>query len=347
LFRISMPPELGEGGRRGPEALRVIEELSRIDGSTGWTAASSFISDYFTAMLDDEVATKIVGGPRAYLAGRGGQPGHAVEVDGGYRISGQWAYVSGCPSADWITLDALIFDGQAPRMQPSGMPQDIFFFCPRSDVKILDTWRVSGLKGSGSHDVVLNDCFVPQEFAAPGMLSMTLGFKRMGPAQRMPLMLVLAIHQAPPVCLGVAQHAIEAFKALAETKVHSASQRPLMERPAAQAALAKAESLVRSARLFFYDSVQTGWDIASSGTTLPPEQAAVMRLACVTAAENSAAAVDLLWRVAGSTSISESCELERCSRDVHAAAQHVQVQEGNWEVCGRVLMGMEPGTFLF
>jgi alkylation response protein AidB-like acyl-CoA dehydrogenase len=69
---------------------------------------------------------------------------------------------------------------------------------------------------------------------------------------------------------------------------------------------------------------------------------AMVRLASLTAAEQSVAAVDLLYRLAGSTAIFQSSPLERCWCDVHTAAQHMQVQHGRWETAGRVLFGLDP-----
>jgi alkylation response protein AidB-like acyl-CoA dehydrogenase len=68
------------------------------------------------------------------------------------------------------------------------------------------------------------------------------------------------------------------------------------------------------------------------------------RLASLTVAENSLGVVDSLYRLAGSAAIFQSSPLERCRRDVHTAAQHLQVQDGRWETAGRVLFGLEPAT---
>ncbi|MCK9519583.1 MAG: acyl-CoA dehydrogenase family protein [Dehalococcoidia bacterium] len=347
LFRIYVPPELGEGGLPVPEALRVVEALAEVDGSAGWTVAVGFTTGLLTGGLDETVARRVVESPRVLIAGRGGQPGRAVRVDGGYRISGQWNFVSGMVNANWLSCDAIIFDGDQPRMQENGMPEDILFFTPRETGELVDTWHVCGLKGSGSYDMRLTDVFVPDELTMPGLLSLKPRWKRTGPRQRIPLLATIAMSQAPPVCLGIARHAIDAFVGLAETKTHTASLRPLKERPAAEMAVGRAEALVQSARLFFHNTVQHTWDTVSAGKDLSPREHTMLRLACVNAAESSASAVDGLWRMAGATAIFESCELDRCWRDVHAAAQHVQVQEANWESAGRVLMGMDPGTFLF
>ena len=118
----------------------------------------------------------------------------------------------------------------------------------------------------------------------------------------------------------------------------------LSEKVQAQVGLARAEALVRSARAYWYGEVETGWDAAVRGCALSLENRAALRIASLLAVEHSVAAADLLYRLAGSSAIFQSCPLERCWRDVHTAAQHVQVQDGRWETAGRVLMGLDPGS---
>jgi alkylation response protein AidB-like acyl-CoA dehydrogenase len=102
--------------------------------------------------------------------------------------------------------------------------------------------------------------------------------------------------------------------------------------------------LVGSARAYWYAEVEAAWDAAVHGRALSLEQRARLRIASLMAVEQSVAAADLLYRLAGSSAIFQSSPLERCWRDLHAAAQHMQVQDGRWETAGRVLMGLEPGS---
>ena len=158
-----------------------------------------------------------------------------------------------------------------------------------------------------------------------------------------PFFSLVGIVQAPPVCLGIARRALEEFKQLALTKESPFGPR-LSEQVQAHVGLARAEALVQSARTYWYDQVQAIWDAALHRCELSLEVRAAARLACLTAAENSVAAVDLLYRLAGSSAIFQSSPLERCFRDVHTAAQHLQVQEGRWETAGRVLLGLDPAS---
>jgi alkylation response protein AidB-like acyl-CoA dehydrogenase len=154
-------------------------------------------------------------------------------------------------------------------------------------------------------------------------------------------MTALALAQSPAVCLGIARRALDEFREMALHKERPFAAR-LSEQVQAQAGLARAEALLRSARAFWYESVDALWDAASAGREISLEDRANVRMACLVAAESSAAAVDAIYRLAGSTSIFEAAGIERYWRDVHAAAQHMQVQDGRWETVGRVLFGLDP-----
>jgi indole-3-acetate monooxygenase len=156
-----------------------------------------------------------------------------------------------------------------------------------------------------------------------------------------PFLSVLGVIQSPPVCLGVARHAIEEFRQLALTK-ESPFGPPMREQVQVHSGLAHAEALLRSARVYWYQNVESLWETASAGRNPSPDELVSVRLASLTAAENSAAAVDILRRLAGTTAIFQSSPLERCWRDVHTALQHMQVQDVRWETAGRVLLGLDP-----
>src|SRR5262249_9719842 len=145
------------------------------------------------------------------------------------------------------------------------------------------------------------------------------------------------------VCLGLARRAIEEFKQIALLK-QDVFGRPLSQKVQAHVGLARAEALLRSARRYWYGEVEAVWRAAERGCAISLEHRAALRLASLVAVENSVAATDQLYRAAGSSAILQSSPLERCWRDVHTAAQHMQVQDDRWETVGRVLMGLDPGS---
>lgn len=342
LFSIYTPKQFGGLELPLPEALRVVEEVSRHDGSTGWTVALGVANSIFTSVLSDEAATRVLGNGSVLIAGAPAFGVRAVPLDGGYRLSGRWPFNSGAPNASWIGAAAPVFEGEAPRMTDGG-PEMAFFFIPATDVQIIDTWHVTGLRGSGTQDLYLDDVFVASDMT--GGFSMPAGpvAAREQKINRLPFFSLIGVVQAPPVCLGLARRAIEEFRHLAINKESAFGPR-LSEQVQAQVGLARAEALVRSARSYWYQNVEAAWDSVVAGGSLSLDDRAGLRIACLVATENSMNAVDVLYRLAGSSAIFQSSPLERCWRDIHTAAQHVQVQDARWETAGRVLFGLEPGS---
>jgi alkylation response protein AidB-like acyl-CoA dehydrogenase len=342
LFSIYTPREFGGQDLPLPDALRVVEEVSRHDGSTGWTVALGFANGFFASVLPEASASNVLGNGSVLIAGAPAFGVRAVRVDGGYRLTGRWPFNSGAPNAGWIGAAAPIFDGDAPRMREHA-PEMVFAFMPPADVQIIDTWYVTGLRASGTQDLYVEDLFVPDEMT--GGFSIPEGPQ---PAREclytnIPLFSLLGVVQAPPVCLGLARRAIEEFRQIAVTKQSPLGPR-LIEQVQAHVGFARAEALVRSARTYWYDNVRAIWDVASAGRQPSPEERTSLRLATLTAAEHSVEAIDILYRLAGTSAIFQSSPLERCWRDVHTAAQHMQVQEFRWETPGRALLGLEPGS---
>ena len=342
LFSIYTPKEFGGLELPLPEALRVVEEVAQQDGSTGWTVALGVANSLFTSVLPEASAARVLGNGGVLIAGAPAFGVRAVRVDGGYYLTGRWAYNSGAPNADWIAAPAPIFDGETPRMGPNG-PDMVMSFVRPSDVQIIDTWYVTGLRASGTQDLYVEDLFVPDEMT--GGFSMPDGPRavRESPITRLPFMSLFGLVQSPPVCLGLARRAIEEFKQIALSKQDLFGTR-LSEKVQAHVGLARAEALLRSARSYWYSEVEAAWNAADQGCPLSLENRAALRIASLVAVENSVAAADLLYRLAGSSAIFQSSPLERCWRDVHTAAQHMQVQDGRWETAGRVLMGLDPGS---
>jgi alkylation response protein AidB-like acyl-CoA dehydrogenase len=152
LFSIYTPRRFGGLELPLPEALRVVEEVSRLDGSTGWTVALGIANDILTCALPEESAAQVLRNGSALIPGAPGFMVRAEPVEGGYCLSGQWSFGSGAPNASWISVAAPVFDGDTQRMGVAG-PEMIVAFLPPGDVEIVDTWHVTGLRGTGSHDL--------------------------------------------------------------------------------------------------------------------------------------------------------------------------------------------------
>jgi alkylation response protein AidB-like acyl-CoA dehydrogenase len=343
MFNLWLPRTLGGPALNVIEFVKVIEELARFDGSVGWCATNGAGYSRLAGYLAPSVAAEIFDGGRSVLAGTLNPTGKAVVVDGGYRVTGRWAYGSGIEHSTWTIGNCIVHDGDAPRLEANGAPEVRLMIFPTSAVEIIDTWHVGGLRGTGSHDYRVADLYVAQHHSFPGF---TPAPTVPGTLYALPTTTVLGVSIAA-VPLGIARAAIDALVELAQSKRPMGSAVLLRDKPAVQADIGRAESLLRSARAFLFEAVQELWDEVEGGAPASMRRRALVRLANTQAVTASAQVVDLMYSAGGGTSIYEGNRLERCFRDVHAATQHIAVATSNYEIAGRVLLGLDPGTLRF
>jgi alkylation response protein AidB-like acyl-CoA dehydrogenase len=336
FFRVFLPKAYGGLDLTPMAAMEVFEELARADASVAWCVWNG--NTYWTtARWAKEVAQAIFGDPDAILANSTRPSGRAEVVEGGYRVSGRWSLVSGCQFSAWLLLMCVVHEDGKPRLMPSGTPELRFMLCPAADCEIVDTWTVSGLRGTGSHDVVVQDRFVPASYSS----FYSDPFVLPDPRYRVPL--ASRIHPGlGAMALGIARSAIEALIELAGGKRHERTSQALTEDRGAQTRLAQAEALVCSARLFLFDTVERVWHHVVAGREAPVETRAQGRVAIWHAVTSACQAVDLVYLTAGATALYATCRIERAFRDVHAITQHIGVHPRSLETAGRVFFGLEP-----
>ena len=341
LYRLAAPRAVGGGETHPFEQIRTIEAVSEADGATGWTLMIGIENlGVVGAGFPRGVARRFFDDPGLVVSGALNPLGRAVPVEGGYSVSGQWPFASGCENSQYFWGQCIETRDGEPARDESGRVVLREAFVPRSEYEIIDTWHVSGLRGSGSHDVALRDVFVP----AKRMTAVTReGLYESGPLFRLPLYSRLAYNKVG-VATGIARAAIDHFTALASEKRPRGSVRPLRERAQAQIALAEAETLLRSSRAFVFEAVGEVWDTTAAGQRPTREQRALVQLACSNAATASVQAVERVHAQAGTSANFTTSPLERCFRDVQVVRQHIMVSSQWVEAAGRVLMGLESNS---
>ena len=345
LFKVALPESEGGLGADVVTSLRVIEEVARADGSTGWCVAMGINTFRQSAQLAPEIRRELFfSEPIGISAGSARERGRAVVAPGGYRVSGHWFFASGCMHSHLLHGACKVFDGDAPRLRPNG-DQDIriAFFYPKSTVRIVDTWNVSGLRGTGSHDIVVEDLFVPEErtFSA-----MDRRARVTGPMNRMHGF-DLAGCGFCCVGLGVARAAIDAFVELATAKIPRSSSDLLRERVMVQAQVGEAEATLRAGRALLFEIVGEMWQTVLGGGTVTERQRSDLRMAMTHAAQSAAKATHMVCVCAGTTSIFASSPLERFARDAEVVTRHNQLQFVNYEAVGRTTLGLPSNSPLF
>src|SRR5262249_26068725 len=141
--------------------MRIVEILAEADGSVGWCVMVAAQAAWSIPDIDEAIVGEIFTSDDIFAGTI--SPGSAVPVEGGYRVTGRSQFASGCTHATWLFNDFAILDGEQPRLLPDGTPELRRIFIPSTECEILDTWHTTGLRGSGSHDYVVTDLFVPLE----------------------------------------------------------------------------------------------------------------------------------------------------------------------------------------
>jgi alkylation response protein AidB-like acyl-CoA dehydrogenase len=345
LFKVGVSKDEGGLGADIVTTLQVIEEVARADGSTGWCLAMGINTFRQSAQFAPDVRRKLFhSDPVGVSAGSANPRGRAVAVPGGYRVTGHWFFASGCMHSSLLHGACKVFDGDAPRRRPNGDQEiRIAYFCPKSDARIIDTWNVSGMRGTGSHDIEVNELFVPEEHT---FSALDLRARVTGPMNRMHGF-DLAGCGFCCVGLGVARAAIDEFVELAQVKVPRSSSELLRDRSIVQAQVGEAEAVLRSGRAFLFDVVGQMWQTVVAGDLVTERQRSDLRMAMTHAAQSAARATHMVCVAAGTTSIFASSPLERYARDAEVVTRHNQLQFVNYEAVGRTILGLESNSPLF
>jgi len=338
FFRIFLPTAYGGLDLTPMAGIEILEELARADASVAWCVWNGN-THWTTAQLPPEVARVVHADPDVITANSTRASGQAQIVAGGYRVSGRWSLVSGCELSAWMILLCVVHEDGRPRLTPSGAPETRFMLLPATACEIIDTWTVGGLRGTGSHDVAVHDEFVPSSYGS----SFTDPFVLRAPQYRIPPF-SRVIPGLGAMALGMARTAIETLTEIAVDKQLQRTSQILRENHGAQIRLSQAEALVRSARLFLFDSLEQLWSLVIARGEATMEARADVRLAASHAVSSAVQAIDLLYIAAGASALYTSSPLERAFRDVHAITQHIGVHSRVLETTGRVLFGLEPDT---
>ena len=337
LYRLCVPGSLDGGEVPPADLLGAVEALSAGDAAAGWCVAVCATSGMLAAYLDPERAVEVYAEPASVSGGVFAPSGRAVVVDDRLELTGRWRFASNVDNCDWLMGGCIVFDGDSPRTLASGRPDVRLCLFPAGDAEVIDTWTVSGLRATGSHDIAVNRLTVP---VARSASLITDSPREAGPLYAFPPFGLLAASIAA-VTLGIARAALDDLVDLAGAKTPTLSARKLAERAATQAGVARAEAAMRAGRALLFAAVDEAWAAARQGGTIPIALRVGLRLAATHAVEASAVAVDEAYGLAGGSAIYETSPLQRRFRDVHAATQHMLVGPATWELSGRSLLGLD------
>lgn len=331
LFWITVPEDLGGGGADIVTGLQAIEELSRADGSIGWSlmANSCAVTNAAGFLPASAVDRMFADGP-PIVAGMLAARGTAVPSGDGFTISGSYQFGSGISHADWIGGGVFVREDGRVRRTPSGGPDIRAFYLPRSCVELQGNWDVMGLNGTGSFDYHIPEQWVDESFgysitdARPTRSdpSYQLGFIPLGSLG----------HGA--IGIGIALRAVEELAVIAHSK-----RRPgnpgISEQQLFLHDFAEKEASLQAARCLFFDAVRAALRSAErTGSTSTAQQGRMIQ-ANTYATAVAADVVRWCYTWSGSDGLRNPSALGRCLRDMAGATQHVLVDANS-------LVGVAP-----
>jgi resorcinol 4-hydroxylase (FADH2) len=346
LLRTCRPKEFGGFECDAVVALEIALIISAACASTGWTmngALSNGISfGHFPIAAQRE------------LWGDGGDPftcacfaptGAAVRRDGGYVLSGEWSFASGCDHSSWIRLGALITPpGAAP-------PHDgAFFLLPIGDVEIKDNWFVCGLSGTGSKNIIVREAFVPEHRVlgfAETRSGHTPGARHhQNPLFRLPL-LVLGATMLASTAVGAARGAIEAYEEMISGRktrgALAGGGLAMAEFATVQLRFAEAAAAVEAAEMILLTDLRNATEKLRAGEEITVADRIRCRRNQAYATKLALGAVEALNASTGGYGLLLSNPVQRAWRDVNAVARHVSL---NWDAVGTMYgqhaFGLEP-----
>ncbi len=342
LCRMLLPSAFG-GDEIAPGAyFLAVAALAQHDASVAWNVFVTNSAALLTPYLEPETARTIFAAPNALCAWGPPNSIMATVEPGGYRVSGEWGFASGCRNATWMGLHCRIQEADGSvRMDGNGEPEIRSLLFPAEDATLIDTWDTIGLRGTASDSYRVEDLFVRDAFT--GLRGAPETRREPGALYAFTMQGLYAVGVAG-VALGTARAMLDEFAGLAGRKTPRGLSR-LAERAAVQAGVAEAEASLGSARAYMLETLGEIYAAAASDKPIDMGERARVRLSASNAIRGAVATADWIHKAAGVDAIFSGGSLERRFRDMHTLSQQIQSRDAHYEAVGQVLLGNPPAVF--
>ncbi|MBM3484560.1 MAG: acyl-CoA dehydrogenase [Alphaproteobacteria bacterium] len=339
--RILQPTRYG--GAEAPLATIVDIQSAMTSGcgSSGWVHGQNVIHNFMVAAWPEAAQDDVWGAkPEAFLSGiLIAGLGRARKVQGGWRLSGRWPFVSGVSVCDWC-----LFSAYAEGGAPGAEPETWQFILPQGSFEIIDTWRAIGLRGTCSHDAKVDDVFVPDHRALP--LEGSRGGESPGTKVNR-----AAIYRAPSYALfsivqgssslGMAQSVFDAYLAQAQKRASLVSGKSVADYGNTHLKLGEAAASLDGARTILVNAANLAQAIAEAGRVPTMVERTRWRRDGAFAGRLCMRAAERVLELAGGSGIYDTNPISRGYRDLRSANTHISqnwdINASNW---GRAALGL-------
>ena len=321
LFQIFQPKRYG-GFELEPNALFESQiEIASACPSSAWVLGVVSVHNWQLSLFPEETQDEVWSdNPRALISSSYMPVGKVKRVDGGFRLSGRWGFSSGSAHCDWVFLGAFV----PPEPDAKG-PDMRTFLLPKSDYRIEDTWHVSGLRGTGSNDIVVDDVFVPERRTH----RMSDGFRCRSPGNEIntaPLYKIpfgqIFVRSVSTSALGIVQGALNVYRESTKTRVGRADGAKAVKEPLAQKICAEAEIVLEREKHTLFSNFDQLMDYAKRDEKTPIDLRARYRYESSMAVTRSLAVVDQMFTASGGRAVFTKDPLQKYFQDIHACRAH-------------------------
>ncbi|HTQ34844.1 MAG TPA: acyl-CoA dehydrogenase family protein [Stellaceae bacterium] len=343
LFRMLLPASVGGDEIDPVTYVKTVELAASYDGSIGWCLSIANSIALIAPYLDIAIARQIFGPPRSTCAWGPPNDCTARAVPGGYRVTGQWSFASGCRHSSWMGAHGAVVEPDGSlRLNRFGRPALKTWLFPVEQATLLDTWDTIGLRGTASDSYRVDDLFVSEEFTStredPELR------REPGRLYAFPQQTLYSVGIAS-VALGLARGMLDAFVELACQKTPRGMVR-LADSGVIQAEIAKCEARLGAARAYLLDTIGEIYESADSVAPIDIPARGRVRLAGTHAISTAVSVADYTYKAAGVDAIFPGSPFMRRFRDIHTVSQQIQSRDVHYETCGQILLGNPPAVFL-
>lgn len=310
LFKLFTPKELGGKDLNLLEGMKVFQQMSALDGNLGWLVTIGTGGNAFIPTFNQEICKKIFSPRNAVIAGSGYPTGTAVQMEGGYRVSGQWKYCSGADYATTFTMNCFV--------KHEGIRADQIISCSveREHVEILHDWRAMGLKATASHTISIQNAWVPQEATFQlGAIHNNYGsFVHSFPFG------TFAEASFLSVCLGITENFLEQTSIMIKQKSNDPSRAERMG--TLQSLLMQQQKNFKQLEEQFYAILTQYWERHKAGHDLTDVELQQFSQMSKDSATSCVDIANSFIRNLGMEAITETSSINRIWRNLYTAAQH-------------------------
>lgn len=350
-FDIVKPARFGGEQGSFAELVDANIELSAACASTGWVAGLLSAHQWLLAMFGERVQEDVWNAnPDALLCGSYAPVRMAERVEGGFRLSGDWAFASGCENAQWALCAAIL-----PPHSEGERPVPAFLLVPATDYAIAETWDVVGLGGTGSKSLTLNDVFVP-EYRTLTFPDATTGRTPGGRFYKGIGLFNIPLLMGVPFCLastavGAAKGALSSYLDHMGSRVTrgavAGGNNKIAEFPTIQLRVAEAAASIDAAREIMLRDIARAQDLAQrreDGTVeITDDDRLLARRTQSFGVSLALRAVEAMNASTGGLGLQMSNPVQRAWRDANAVGRHISM---NWDAVGTMvgqqLLGLPP-----